>query len=504
MPTMCSFQLDRMDAVYNSGEYIHGRIVLKTEKVKRVNAVYVTLEGEARVQWSLSGKSDSANYCGHQQYLYTRTNVFDSTEFRAGTHVYVLRLRIPSGCPSSCKGPYGFIAYNISLTIAKPWTFDEVFRKPITVVQALNLNHNPEYGLPIRDENVKYLCNWPCTSGPIMYTLLLPYNGFVARQQITFFLEVDNQSPHYDISSVEASLKQHFIFLARQPYKRNFYTKTLAKSIITERTLRLTKRMYQGTVCVPSDTPRSTLNPNYIVFVHYTLQVKLKTGYFHYDTDLSVPVVIGTIPLQQRGVQLVTTQPRRISSRDISTLEEEDGDVAGEQWSVQAEINQTEEDGEGDDDDDDDDVIQPVASSRATSRRIRAQDISNNNDDDEPPSYDSCLPPSFSFATLSSQQTLDSVGHSSDSKPRGQQQRAIKLPKFPGYDIVAASTQAINMSADSALSLNYYHSYGSLGTGHTGRSLDTFASSCGVLSETDEHVQDANEGDDDDDDEDIF
>lgn len=37
MPTTCSFQLDRMDAVYNSGEYIHGRIVLKTEKMKRVN-----------------------------------------------------------------------------------------------------------------------------------------------------------------------------------------------------------------------------------------------------------------------------------------------------------------------------------------------------------------------------------------------------------------------------------------------------------------------------------
>ncbi|XP_067638694.1 arrestin domain-containing protein 3 [Eurosta solidaginis] len=503
MPTVCSFQLDRMDAVYNSGEYIHGRIVLKTEKMKRVNAVFVTLEGEARVQWSLSGKSDSANYCGHQQYLYTRTNVFDSTEFRAGTHIYVLRLRIPTGCPSSCKGPYGFIAYNISLTLAKPWTFDEIFRKPITVVQTLNLNHNPEYGLPIRDENIKYLCNWPCTSGPIMYTLLLPYNGFVPRQQIPFFLEVDNQSPHYDIASVEASLKQHFIFLSRQPYKRNFYTKTLAKSIITERTLRLTKRMYQGTVSVPSDTPRSTLNPNYIVFIHYTLQVKLKTGCFHYDTDLSMPVVIGTIPLQQCGVQMVTTtQPRRTSTLEaMSTVDEEDGDVAGEQWSVQAEINRTEEDGEGEDDDD---IIEVVAEGGASVRRMRAQDISNNNEDDEPPSYDSCLPPSFSFATLSSQQTLDSVGQSSDSKtPAKNQQRIIKLPMFPAYDIIASSTQAINMCTDSALSLNYYRSYGSLGTGHTGRSLDTFGSSIGVLSETDEQVHEYDE-DDEDDDEDIF
>lgn len=81
--------------------------------------------------------------------------------------------------------------------------------------------------------------------------------------------------------------------------KRNYFTKSLNKSVITEKTLRLSKRRYEGHLRVPMDTPRSTLNPNFIVFIHYSLQVKLKTGNFHYDTDISAPLVIGTVPLER-------------------------------------------------------------------------------------------------------------------------------------------------------------------------------------------------------------
>lgn len=296
-------------------------------------AVYVTLEGEAKVQWSMSGKSETSNYSGHQQYLHTRTNVFDNSLFRAGVHVYVLTLRIPPDCPSTCKGPYGYIGYNISLTIDKPWGFDEVFRKPINVVQTLDLNYNSEFAvssernlciwysipgvlcqLPVKDENIKYLCHWPCISGPISSSLALPATGFTPLQEVPFCVEIDNQSPHYDIIGLEVAIKQHFVFLSRKPVKRNFYTKTLCKELVTDRTLRLSKRVYESSICVPMDTPRSTLNPNYIVFVHYTLQVKLKTGYFHYDTDLSVPIVVGTTPLQHLRATVRTQQPVRRST----------------------------------------------------------------------------------------------------------------------------------------------------------------------------------------------
>lgn len=37
MPTTCVFQLDRGATVFNSGDYVTGRILLRTSKVKRVN-----------------------------------------------------------------------------------------------------------------------------------------------------------------------------------------------------------------------------------------------------------------------------------------------------------------------------------------------------------------------------------------------------------------------------------------------------------------------------------
>lgn len=37
MPTTCAFELDRLNPIYSSGEYVNGKIILKTDKIKRVN-----------------------------------------------------------------------------------------------------------------------------------------------------------------------------------------------------------------------------------------------------------------------------------------------------------------------------------------------------------------------------------------------------------------------------------------------------------------------------------
>ncbi|XP_061393218.1 arrestin domain-containing protein 3 [Musca vetustissima] len=491
MPTTCEFELDRINPIYSSGEYINGRILLRTEKIKRVNAVYVTLEGEAKVQWSISGR-ESASYCGHQQYLYSRANVFDNSDFAAGLHVYVLTLRIPPDCPSSCKGPYGYIAYNISLVIDKQRTFDEVFRKPICVVQTLDLNFHPEYALPVKAENVKYLCQWPCTSGPLCFSLMLPYAGFVPGQHIKYFLELDNQSPHYDIVGVEASLKQHYVFLARKPMKRNFHTKTLVKSSIEESTLRLTKRLYEGTLYVPNDIPRSTLNLNYIVFIHYMLQVKLKTGVFHYDTDISVPVIIGTEPLRQ--FQEEQQRLRRNYNRNCNIC-------TGSNSSNRSDTASNHSSGSGN-------LVttQPTMRLRREleelleSQEQEEEEVMSGTHlkdclDDEPPSYDSCLPPSFSFATTMGSQAAMEV---SEIKRTEQQRINIQLPQFPGYNTFNSHTQSPCYPSDSLLEdEHFYNSCRSLMTDRTGRSLDTLD----VLSNEEHEEGDDGNGDANDDNE---
>lgn len=85
------------------------------------------------------------------------------------------------------------------------------------------------------------------------------------------------------------------------------------------------------------------------------------------------------------------------------------------------------------------------------------------------------MPPSFSFATLGSQQTLE-------SQPSVHQR--IQLPKFPGFSTFIGTAPAHGPGVeDSGVDMQHYRSYGSLDTDHTGRSLDTFGSLCGPLSE---------------------
>lgn len=175
--------------------------------------------------------------------------------------------------------------------------------------------------------------------------------------------------------SIEASLKQHFVFLARKPLKRNYHTKTLSKSFFNERTLRLTKRLYRGTLLVPQNTPRSTLNLNYIVFLHYTLQVKLKTGTLHYDASVSVPVVIGTEPLEQ-----FLDEQRRLQ-QDICHSSDENGNrptTVISSCQVHRQI------GNGLI------TIQPTARIPSTSENVNNLDKKATISEELPPTYESC------------------------------------------------------------------------------------------------------------------
>lgn len=57
----------------------------------------------------------------------------------------------------------------------------------------------------------------------------------------------------------------------------------------------------------------------------------------------------------------------------------------------------------------------------------------------------------------------------------------IQLPKFPGFTtLIGTAHQGLE---DSGLDMHIYRSYGSLGTDHTGCSLDTFGSIGDPLSE---------------------
>nr|XP_036674906.1 arrestin domain-containing protein 3 [Drosophila suzukii] len=269
MPSKCFFEFDRLDLIFFSGETINGRVTLTTTSEKSVNVIYVLFEGEAKVHW---GESRTMTVNGQtQQY----------TQHFRGKQTYVK------------------ISYEISLVVDRHWRFNNVFKKSLTVLQTYNLNMSPELLVPLMREDIKHFCCWPCRSGPVLSTLTIPFGGYAPGQKIHFTLEIDNQSSGYDLEGIEVKLKQIYTFQAQTPrHKTREKEHSLSQSCQEERVLRLSKRIINYTLAIPS-VPPSTRTEGHIILVSYRVIVSLKMGHCNVDSDFEVPIVIGTIPLVQ-------------------------------------------------------------------------------------------------------------------------------------------------------------------------------------------------------------
>ncbi|KAL7729097.1 hypothetical protein ACLKA6_019919 [Drosophila palustris] len=306
MPSTCVFEFDRPNPIYYSGETINGRVVLNTTSNKSVNAVYILFEGEAKVRWeerrsrTVNGKSQSYTeyFRGNETYLNTRTNVFGEGELLQGTYTYTFCIPLPLECPTSCVEKYGKIAYEVSLVLDRSWRFNNVFKQPITVLQTYNLNMHPEMLVPIVNEDIKYFCCWPCSSGPVISTLTIPFGGYAPGQRINYSLQIDNQSHGYDLEGIELTLIQVYEFKASSPHhKSRTHKNTLSSEFQAEQVRRLSKRLLNASLVIPPVPPSS--RHNRIINVSYMINMAIKTGGCHTDSEIEMPIIIGTIPLAQ-------------------------------------------------------------------------------------------------------------------------------------------------------------------------------------------------------------
>ncbi|KAH8420951.1 hypothetical protein KR222_011089 [Zaprionus bogoriensis] len=306
MPSSCVFEFDRRDPIYYSGETINGRVVLSTTSNKSVNAVYIHFVGEAKVRWeehrtrTRNGKSESyyEYFRGSETYLSSRTDVFGEGELPAGTHVYTFCIPLPLECPTSCVEKYGKVYYEVSLTLDRSWRFDNVFKQPITVLQTYNLNMYPDMLIPVKAEDIKYFCCWPCSSGPVISTLTIPFGGYAPGQRIHYSLHIDNQSHGYDLEGIDIFLIQIYDFRAITPHSKVKTKKNvLSQEFNGERVRRLSKRLINASLVIPAVPPSSRIHR--LISVTYHIGMAIKTGDCHTDAEIEMPIVIGTIPLAQ-------------------------------------------------------------------------------------------------------------------------------------------------------------------------------------------------------------
>ncbi|EDV41865.2 uncharacterized protein Dana_GF17685 [Drosophila ananassae] len=301
MTSTCSFEFDRPEEVYYSGEIVRGRALLNISSNRSVRGVYIILEGEAKVQWNDDKNSQDFHhgfyFKGNQSYLNHKIRVFGSGDLTTGIHTYEFSIPLPLECPSSLVMEYGKISYVISLLIDRDDPYNNLFQYPLTILQNYNLNLSPELMTPLVHEDVKHLCCWFCRSAPVFYTFIIPYGGYAPGQKIQYIMKINNQST-YDVDGFEVNLRQNINFRAQVPQtKERKLEKTLSHSLQRMSVRRLSKKSFTGLLDIPSVPPSSRYEG--IILVQYFVSVIISMGECHMDSEFEVPIVIGTSPFPQ-------------------------------------------------------------------------------------------------------------------------------------------------------------------------------------------------------------
>ncbi|XP_065354353.1 arrestin domain-containing protein 3-like [Calliphora vicina] len=319
MPSTCEFQLNNPNAVYNSGDTVSGAIVLNTNSPKDIRDIRIIFRGEGKVSWTETErrrKSDgtytnhTVQYKAHELYIDNTTTVCGEGTLPAGTHTYTFQILLPLLCPTSCEGRYGHIRYELMLKLNRPFRFDNEFSIPLTVLKLIDLNLNPAFRIPIESEDVFSSCWWCCSNGTVNTTLTIPFGGYAIGQSVKYSLYVQNQSMD-DIEGYTIEFNRKIIFVARTPHHKVREDKTtLHKKSYGIRCLRLTTRIFDGNFLIVSTPP--TTEGESIISVRYSIKVILNMAGCSSDNSMSVPIVIGTVPLRESMLTAVPLETNRL------------------------------------------------------------------------------------------------------------------------------------------------------------------------------------------------
>ena len=108
------------------------------------------MNGIGRVRLTNHKNNNRRTFKAEDQYLNSVTFVIGAYDAHAfdlpsGFYTHKFSCLLPAQLPTSCKGKYGHIKYEVIVTIYQHMTFDKIFKKVFTVIHPLNLNTNIAY-----------------------------------------------------------------------------------------------------------------------------------------------------------------------------------------------------------------------------------------------------------------------------------------------------------------------------------------------------------------------
>jgi len=295
--------------VFFSGQTLNGRVLVNLSEHKKLSKIKVQLVGRGEVHWTESrrehrrdsrGENYSEEIHDHfratESYLEQEAVVYHGPSLQAGTHVFPFSFLLPTNLPSSFESKVGQVRYFVKADIVRDWMWNHKVKQHITVNGILDLNLYPSAKQAGHSRDYKTLCCLCCKSGPISAVITTNRTGYVPGELIGFNAEVDNQA-NKEMTGSFLNLVEVVTF---KTARKNKTERRVVAEIRRGRIGPGTSDYWEGVLMrVPALPPTNLAGTCNIIDVQYRLDFHVDPSGMSFDLVVSLPITIGTIPLQE-------------------------------------------------------------------------------------------------------------------------------------------------------------------------------------------------------------
>ena len=333
--------------IYYGGQMIQGQVqVANGEYMGNIKNVQIKLFGFSDVHWTERERrnrrrrtsdgernefyDETVHYKNHEEYISNKV-LLHQGPLAAGNHIFPFSFVLPPNLPSSFEGQHGHVRYFIAAKLDRSgfFTFNKIKKQFITINSICDLNNIPGSNNPQTNSNSKTFGFCCCTSGPLSATMRIPRYGYTPGEIIPISAEVENLSDK-QMNSTKARLYQDVTFRATNGIKK------------TSRILQEIRRGPIGAhgldsweaqpLTIPAIPPTGLGGCN-IIDVAYRLEFIVDPSGIGFDLKISVPIMIGNIPLRSIYQQIFPVRPNYPDSKSIEWPENQKQTNEWEQFS---------------------------------------------------------------------------------------------------------------------------------------------------------------------------
>ena len=224
-PTLFTITLSGNNVVYFAGSNIEGKVVLELAEQKKVQGISIMLSAKAYVHYTKhESEGTGSDRESYTVYYADTQNIFNdviiplwgdgrtSQQIAAGKYEFPFKFQLPSDMvlPTSFESKHGYIRYSLTSRMQRPWKFDHVATRAITVNEVIDIN-TTRLLAPLSNSNEKTVCCLCCASGPISLAVTIDRAGYCPGESIAISVMTENYSSR-KITAIRATLKRTVVY----------------------------------------------------------------------------------------------------------------------------------------------------------------------------------------------------------------------------------------------------------------------------------------------------